>query len=147
MLILHFYLKSFKHFPGLMFNPYTSTPTPCASLTRKDSQSNSFSIIAVGGNGMSILKSVEILDEGSNEWRFGPELPLGVSTAQLVQDQRGGVILVGGAKLGSAAPLDSIFQLPHGGSDGRWVLMDQKLKVGRSVHSAFLVPDDIVDCH
>ena len=33
------------------------------------------------------MSSVEILDEGSHEWREGPELPLGIDQAQLVEDR------------------------------------------------------------
>ena len=55
-----------------------------------------FRIVVVGGNDGSYLSSVEILDEGSSEWRNGPELPFGIFYSQLVEDSNGGVILVGG---------------------------------------------------
>jgi hypothetical protein len=44
------------------------------------------SIIVAGGydNTYSRLSSVEILDEGSNEWQTGPELPFGIVDSQLV---------------------------------------------------------------
>jgi hypothetical protein len=33
------------------------------------------------------MSSVEILDEGADEWREGPELPFGIDQAQLVEDR------------------------------------------------------------
>jgi len=75
----------------------------------------------------------------------GPELPLGTHWSQMVEDQHGGVILIGGASK-STIYLDTLFQLPHGGQNAVWVKMEQKLKTGRSAPSAFLVPDNIVDC-
>jgi hypothetical protein len=63
----------------------------------------------------------------------------------MVEDQHGGVILIGGASK-STIYLDTLFQLPHGGQNAVWVKMEQKLKTGRSAPSAFLVPDNIVDC-
>jgi hypothetical protein len=42
---------------------------------RRNKESQEMSIIVAGGSGGSYLSSVEILDEGSNEWQTGPELP------------------------------------------------------------------------
>jgi hypothetical protein len=113
---------------------------------RKDKESQEMSVIVAGGHdGLSYLSSVEILDEGSNEWRSGPELPLDVRLSQMVEDQNGGVILVGG-QLESMAYLDTLYQLPHGGQDAVWTKMVQKLKTGRYLLTAFLVPENIVDC-
>jgi hypothetical protein len=104
------------------------------------------SIIAAGGYaGSSFLSSVEILDEGSNEWQTGPELPFGIRLSQMVEDQNGGVILIGGES-SSVENLDTLYQLPHGGQDAEWTKMEQKLKTGRRSHTAFLVPGDVVDC-
>jgi hypothetical protein len=91
------------------------------------------------------LSSVEILDEGSNEWQTGPELPFEIIGAQMVEDQNGGVVLIGG-KSSSSENLDSLYQLPHGGLDAVWTKMEQKMKTGRSGHTAILVPDNIIDC-
>jgi hypothetical protein len=33
---------------------------------------------------------------GSNTWRSGPDLPFGIADAAIVEDSRGGVILIGG---------------------------------------------------
>jgi hypothetical protein len=104
------------------------------------------SIIVAGGyDGSSRLSSVEILDEGSNEWQTGPELPFGIVWSQMVEDQNGGVVLIGG-KSSSVGSLDTLYQLPHGGQDAVWIKMEQKMQTGRYEHTAFLIPDNIVDC-
>ncbi len=91
------------------------------------------------------MSSVEILHEGSNEWQTGPELPFVISFAQMVEDQNGGVVLIGGDS-SSEDILDTLYQLSHGGHDAVWTKMVQKIKTGRYWHTAFLVPDNIVDC-
>ncbi len=109
---------------------------------RRNKESPEMSIIVAGGlDGSSTLSSVEILDEDSNEWQAGPELPFGIGYSQMVEDQNGGVVLIGG--LGN---LDTLYQLPHGGQDAVWTKMEQKMKTGREQHTAFMVPDNIVYC-
>ncbi len=114
---------------------------------RRDKESQEMSIIVAGGGngGSSILSSVEILDEGSNEWQTGPELPFGIYFSQMVEDQNGGVVLIGG-RSSSVGILNTLYQLPHGGQDAAWTKMEQKMKTGRYWHTAFMVPDNIVDC-
>jgi hypothetical protein len=120
---------------------------------RKDSNSQEISIIVAGGvagwsdNAASpnVTTSVEILDKGSNVWRKGPALPFGIGASQMVEVDDGGVALIGGGS-GSELYLDTIFQLPHGGKNAGWTEMKQKLTTGRYGHTAFLVPDNIVDC-
>jgi N-acetylneuraminic acid mutarotase len=111
---------------------------------RRDKESQEMSIIvAVGYNG-SYLSSVEILDEGSNKWQTGPDLPFGIRYSQMVEDQNRGVVLIGGES-SSVGILDTLNQLPHGGQDV-WIKMEQKMQTGRKDHTAFLVPDNVVDC-
>jgi hypothetical protein len=113
---------------------------------RRNKESQEMSIIVAGGYAYgSSLSSVEILDEGSNGWQTGPELPFGIWLSQMVEDQNGGVVLIGGQSL-SFDNLDTLYQLPHGGQDAVWTKMEQKMKTGRRYHTAFLVPDNIVDC-
>jgi len=109
---------------------------------RKGALSLELSIIAAGGYGLS---SVEILDEASNNWKAGPQLPLGIYASQMIEDPNGGVILVGGIS-DLTINEDSLYQLQHGGVGAVWTKMDQKLKIGRFWHVAFLVPDYMVDC-
>jgi hypothetical protein len=113
---------------------------------RRNRESQEMSIIVAGGDdGSSRLSSVEILDEGSNEWQTGPELPFGISSSKMVEDQNGGVVLIGGYS-SPGGNLDTPYQLPHGGEDAVWTKMEQKMNTGRRQHTAFLVPDNIVDC-
>jgi hypothetical protein len=118
----------------------------CGKITR-DKHSQEMSIIAAGGSDgfFSYLSSVEILDEGSNEWQTGPELPFGILQPQMVEYQNGGAVLIGGWS-SSADRLDTLYQLSHGGKDAVWTKMEQKMKTGRRGHTAFMVPDNIVDC-
>ncbi len=117
----------------------------CGKISR-NKESQEMSIIVAGGyDGSFYSSSVEILDEGSNEWQTGPELPFGIRSAQMVEDQNGGVVLIGGYSQ-SAGRLDTLYQLPHGGQDAVWTKMEQKMKTGRREHTAFMVPDNIVDC-
>jgi hypothetical protein len=113
---------------------------------KRDKESQEVSIIVAGGysNG-SHLSSVEILNDGSNEWQTGPELPFGIVYSHMIEDQNGGVILIGGGS-SSIGNLDTLYQLPQGGQDAVWTKMEQKLKTGRTEHTAFLVPDSSVDC-
>ena len=122
---------------------------------RKNSQSRELSIIVAGGYDGSVkvpngwdgptLSSVQILDEGATEWRKGPELPIKIEDAQLVEDEDGGVILVGG-KSDFIDFLDTLYYLPHAGEDAEWTEMKQKMKVGRKGHVAFLLNENLVDC-
>jgi hypothetical protein len=113
---------------------------------RRNKESQEMSIIVAGGyNGNSYLSSVEILDEGSNEWQTGPELPFVIDDSEMVEDQNGGLVLIGGYSY-SVGTLDTLYQLPHGGQDAAWIKMEQKMKTVRSSHTAILVPDNIVDC-
>ncbi len=117
----------------------------CGKIRRdKDSQEMSINV-AGGSDDSSILSSVEILHEGSNEWQTGPELPFGIDFSQMIENQNGGVVLIGGLS-SSVSNLDTLYQLPHGGQDAVWTKMEQKLETGRRFHTAFMVPDNIVDC-
>jgi hypothetical protein len=114
---------------------------------RRNKESQEMSIIVAGGYvvGSSYLSSVEILDEGSYEWQTSPELPFGIRSSQMVEDQNGGVVLIGGTSY-PVTNLDTLFHLPHGGQDAVWTKMEQKMQTGRYVHTAFLIPDNTVDC-
>ncbi len=114
---------------------------------RRNKESQEMSIIVAGGyDGSPYLSSVEILDEGSNEWQTGPELPFGIRLSEMVEDQNEGVALIGGDSSSSVGDLDTLYQLSHGGQDAAWTKMEQKMKTGRAWHTAFLVPNNIVDC-
>ncbi len=63
----------------------------------------------------------------------------------MVEDQNGGVVLIGGRSLDHDT-LDNLYQLLHAGQDAVWTKMEQNMITGRRYHTAFLVPDNIVDC-
>ena len=86
---------------------------------------------------------MEIWD--GTEWRDGPELPVVLRESQMVEDPAGGVIIVGGYR-SEFGLLDTLYRLPHAGVGAEWSEMRQKLSRGRSVHVAFLVPDDVANC-
>ncbi len=114
---------------------------------RSAKNSSEFSIIIVGGfDNRLFLSTTEILDQSNGEWRQGPALPFGIAFAQLVEDADGGVVLVGGEAEGMPY-LDTLFRLPHAGQDGKWEELPQKLKIGRILHTAFMVPDNLGDCN
>jgi N-acetylneuraminic acid mutarotase len=117
----------------------------CGKIKR-NKESQEMSIIVAGGYDGSFLSSVEILHEGSNEWQTGPELPFGMNESQMVEDQNGGVVLIGGYSSSSFSNLDTLYQLPHGGQDAVWTKMEQKMQAVRRDHSAFLIPDNLIDC-
>jgi hypothetical protein len=64
----------------------------------------------------------------------------------MVEDSKGGVILIGGFSRASQYSDTTLYHLPHGGPDAVWTKMEQKLKTNRYTHSAFLVTDKIADC-
>jgi hypothetical protein len=111
---------------------------------RKNGQSHQYSIIAVGGWDGSYMSTVEIFDEETGKWRFGPELPVNLCCGALIEDPVGGVVLVGGVTGGTIH--DSVYRLSHAGPDAEWVKMPQKLKTARHRHVAFLVSDDVTTC-
>ncbi len=78
-------------------------------------------------------------------WRDGPELPVVLREPEMVEDPAGGVIIVGGYRTGFGQ-LNTLYRLPHSGVGAEWSEMRQKLSRGRSVHVAFLVPDDVANC-
>jgi hypothetical protein len=116
----------------------------CGKIKRNKG-SQAMSIIVTGGFDGSYMSSVEILDECSNEWQTGPELPFGLFSSEMVEGQNKGVVLIGGVS-SSSVYLDTLYQLPHGGQDAVWTKMEQKIKAGRYQHVAFLIPDNTVDC-
>ena len=113
----------------------------CAMI-KTNGQSNKLSLVVAGGNNGTYMSSVEILDEGSLEWRAGTDLPQGTSNAMMVADSNNGVVLIGG--MYSAGLLDKLYHLSDANSG--WIEMSQKLKRGRALGTAFFVPDDITKC-
>jgi hypothetical protein len=109
-------------------------------MIRKNNNDPSLSIIVVGGIGTGALSSVELLDENSLTWRLGPYLPVGIYGSGLVEDPRGGVILIGGY-VSPGGKSSSLYRLKHGGLYSKWVLMTQTLKAANYYMTAIIIPD------
>ena len=64
---------------------------------RKDDHSEDSMVIVVGGT-MGLtgvpLATVELYDDVTDTWTYGPELPFGIGFTTLVEDPSGGVVLV-----------------------------------------------------
>ena len=103
--------------------------------------SEKYSTIIAGGTNGGLLNQVEILDDGATSWRYGPSLPVATNGAPMVEDQRGGVLYVGGDKSGYS---NSIYRLRHAGA--QWESLASTIATPRVWHSAFLVPDELVNC-
>ena len=103
--------------------------------------SDKYSTIIAGGTNGGTLNQVEILDDGATSWWYGPSLPFATFGAPMVEDQRGGILYVGGAK----GVLSSIiYRLRHAGA--QWETLASIITTPRVWHSAFLVPDELVSC-
>jgi len=126
--------------PPLKFSRYLHS---CSRIKSNLKTHESFSIVVAGGS--NLLSSVKVLDEGSNEWRQGPDLPFGIQGGAMVEDPEGGVILIGGQSP-SNFYLDNLFRLSHVGDGASWKEMPQKLQFGRRYLTAIMIPDHIVNC-
>ena len=131
--------------PKLLFGRHDHS----CGMVQTDSQNFQLSVIVAGGGDQGphfdeggYLSSVEILDVGASKWRAGPNLPLAIKGASIVESPSGDVLLIGG---NSVNRLNTIYKLSHANSE--WILLPQKLKVGRSDATAFLVPDEITNCN
>ena len=119
----------------------------CGLLTWKNplaDQLDKVVVVAGGSDGDTNWSSTELLlliEDGTHnkEWIDGPELPNATFGSRMIEYQDS-VILVGGSNLEK-----KLFQLFS--PKGPWIQMKQTLKTERSYHVAFLVPDDIVNCH
>jgi hypothetical protein len=116
----------------------------CAKIAKNTFETEQSIIVAGGWTGTEEIISVEILDDGSSQWRRGPKLPYPICCSAMVEHPNGGVVLIGGRRDGLTY-LDTIFHLPHAGEDAKWEELPQKLKHGRGFHTAFLVPDVVAD--
>lgn len=114
------------------------------SMILKNTQSQILTKIVVGGSNElgSTLDSVEIFDDQSNSWIYGPKLPMPITNAAMVNDAKFGIILIGGT---SQSTIHETFYY-LGDSSSQWVMMPIKLKIARLNPTAFLIPDNITNC-
>jgi N-acetylneuraminic acid mutarotase len=135
--------KTWVSGPSLKFSRHQHS---CSRIKSNPKASESFSVVVAGGSGsQTYMSSTEVLDEGSNEWRQGPDLPFGIYGAAMVEDPEGGVILIGGYS-SSNKNLDTLFRLSDVGDGASWKEMPQKLQLGRYYPTAMMIPDHIVNC-
>jgi hypothetical protein len=105
-----------------------------------------YNVIVVGGlnatyNGA--FTQTLILDLKTLIWRTGPQFPYGVYGSQLVEHYDGGVVVIGGRNhLGTYTK--ELYYLKT--EESGWVLLPQKISIGRMWHMAFLLPSTFVNC-
>ena len=107
-------------------------------MVRQSKASDKVAIVVAGGSG----RSVEFLDQDSNVWRNGTDLPTSINAAVMVEEDSGGVLLVGGSGLEGKL----ILKLENAGEGHEWIELTQMLKYDHNSHTAFLVPDDYANC-
>ncbi len=68
-----------------------------------------------------------------------------ISGGQLIEDGRGGVLMIGGDDVGDfRGSTPHVFYLP--GKDGHWHRTYKTLDVSRAHHVAMLIPDTFINC-
>ena len=99
-------------------------------------------VVAGGFNGRP-RSYVELLfvDDVNPIWVSGPSLPLTAYQSTLIEFQ-GSVVLIGGQ-----GKVDGFHLYQLDSPTGNWIEMKQALKEQRSDSIAFLIPDELVDCH
>ena len=95
--------------------------------------------------GVKAQSSTELLflDEHLNyktKWVMGPLLPAGAYQGRMIEYEKS-VIFVGGS---DGVDGKHLYQLDS--PQGQWKELDQVLKTRRSMHVAFLIPDEFVNC-
>ncbi len=68
-----------------------------------------------------------------------------ITAASLVEDPDGGVLLIGGFTEKDIKVHDTIYKLSSLEDD--WKELPKKLKTPRFGHTAFFVPDNVVNCN
>ena len=125
----------------------------------KDANGNSFVMVAGGevgnycydsctydrDNDAAISNTSEIFDPLSNMWSKFEDLPIKISSGQVIEDGRGGVLMIGGDATGDfSGSTPHIFHLP--GKDGHWRRTFKTLDVPRADHVAMLIPETFINC-
>ena len=100
---------------------------------------NGHEVVVAGGDQ---LKSSEILDLNTNQWRRGPDLPIQTrlqwpSSVQFLDS----FLVVGGADLEYQDTIIKFDPINY-----EWMILPQKLQNPRALFTAFLVPDGYIEC-
>ena len=128
----------------------------CGIMNWKNPKSNSVEQVVVAAGGQTVrrfsgdqlglqLSSVEQLfvEDLKSGWTIGPDLPFNISTAAIVEFEDG-LVLVGG--FGAEVDGRHLYRLST--PDGTWTEMEQTLKEEyRRGQVAFLIPDELTNCH
>jgi len=144
------------HFYDFITNTWSPGPNlimgrtglSCATVNWKIPNCQSQQIVvAVGGRNVSkgYSSDVEFLctDKNGSRWQSGPSLKNKTRLSALVE-YKNTLILVGGEGPRGVAT-QHLYQLSS--PNGSWVEMRQTLKVARSGHVAFLIPEELTACH
>jgi len=121
----------------------------CGTLKWKNPETDQWGklVLVAGGGNNGHLQSVEFLflndddiDEG--DWVYGPSLP-DTTFAPTLIEYYNSVILIGGSRKDAEDGDFSLYQLLA--PNKSWVKMEKTLKMKRSWHISFLVPDDLAE--
>ena len=168
------YPSNSTYFYSVQDNKWTPGPSlniprsalSCSILQWRNAETNGLEkvVVAAGGwnsegNGSPSVELLNLDHDGSikGDWVLGPELPKGAPGSTMIE-YNNSVILIGGGlfttveqkinnKLNDFGYLDGLHLYQLFSPNGTWIQMKQTLKTRRKSHVAFLVPDELVNCH
>ncbi len=138
----------------------------CGVIQKSNGQGNPL-LVAAGGYGRSDIQFLDLTDPMSSSWTTGktsdkslanppidfdvpgPDLPYSLSGGQMVQQEPGSLIYIGGYQYGSIGQTRWLFKLTCSGPDEQschWETLPQELQVERDDFVAMLIPDDLATC-
>jgi len=145
-----FHIDENKWTPGPALN-FPREGLGCGIIEWLNPSTNHLEQVVVAAGGMELPRNMSSLVEllflnefstGNFGWAMGPSLPTPVSYATAVEFQNS-IILIGG--MDEINNGNNTYRLSS--PNGSWVQMKQTLKELRCGHTAFLVPDELVNCH
>ena len=144
-----FHIDENKWTPGPALN-FPREGLGCGIIEWLNPSTDNLEKVVVAAGGVEFQRNVSstvellFLNQYSTEnfsWSMGPSLPTPVSYATAVEFQNS-IILIGGE-----VTMDGNNTYKLSSPNGTWVQMKQRLKEPRFCHAAFLVPDELVNCH
>ena len=94
---------------------------------------------------LKVTAKVELFDPVKQEWAEFHDLPRPISGSKLIEDGRGGVLMVGGDDIGNyEGHVSDIIYLS--GKEGTWKRTFKTLEISSSHNIAMLIPDSYVQC-
>jgi len=107
---------------------------------------NQHKIVIIGGySDTGAESSVIVFDPVTNEYWEGPALPKKLYRSASVEDPTGGVIVIGGNHDHGGFSSNTLYRLAN--LESNWVKLNVALSDGHELHTAFLIPDSVVDCN